>query len=411
MAIGTIRDETHRSKPASGQPGEMSVDALERRVAERTAELDLRMRQLRAIAAQIHRVEQRERARLASILHDDLQQLLVAALTRTQLIPEAANPSTPAGQVRQLIREAIESSRSLTADIRPPFLCTESPMDGLHALARHMAERHGLAVHVDVPDDQVLDGLNEERRIVLLQSVRELLFNVFKHSGVLTARVGVTTQPGRVEVVVEDHGKGFPVAASAMEETTGTGLGLVSMRERLDFIGCGLVVESQPGSYTRVTLQIPLEAMATPQLPERLHQATGSLPGAPARSRSDRQFSRHLRVLLADNHRVLRESLGELLRAQGDMDVVGEAGNGREAVHLALSLKPDVVVMDVGMPGLDGIDATRAILEQSPGTRIVSLSRHEESDTTAAMLEAGAETYLTKGGPTSDLIAAIRGER
>jgi CheY-like chemotaxis protein len=369
--------------------------------AEGGGELGRRMAQLRALAAQVHRAEQRERARLAQILHDDLQQLLVAAMVRLEGIPRSGDPSALASEVRQLIRQAIETSRSLTADLNPAYLRSTSIVRGLHLLAGHMLVRHGLTVEVEAHGD--LDvSLSSEQRVVLLQSTRELLFNVVKHSGVRSARVDVSIDPGWLKVVVEDRGRGFR-ASGACESNEATGLGLVGMRERLEYIGCSLLVESQPGAYTRVTIAVPFEDASAGA---RSSRPAGSHSPASAPGSGDR-----VRVLLADNHCVLRESLGALLRAQGDIEIVGEASDGCEAVDMATRLKPDVIVMDVGMPGMDGIDATRAIIEKVPDVRIVSLTRHEEPETTAAMLEAGAEIYLTKGGPAEDLITAIRGER
>jgi DNA-binding NarL/FixJ family response regulator len=116
-----------------------------------------------------------------------------------------------------------------------------------------------------------------------------------------------------------------------------------------------------------------------------------------------------LRVLLADDHKVMREGLAALLNEQPDVEVVGQAGNGREAVDLACRLVPDVVVMDVAMPVMAGDEAARRIKRHVPRVRVVALSMFEEADMAEAMRKAGAEAYLLKTAPSEKLLAAIRG--
>ncbi len=117
---------------------------------------------------------------------------------------------------------------------------------------------------------------------------------------------------------------------------------------------------------------------------------------------------KRIRILLADDHAVVRQGFKMLLDAQGDMEIVGEAGNGREAVDLAEQLRPDVVVMDVAMPELNGIEATRRLAEKVPHARVVALSMHKDSVYVREVLRAGARGYLLKDSGSQDLVAAIR---
>lgn len=113
-------------------------------------------------------------------------------------------------------------------------------------------------------------------------------------------------------------------------------------------------------------------------------------------------------VLVAEDHHVVRAGLCGLLEAPTDIAVVGEAENGREAVKLALELKPQVVLLDIGMPQLNGIDAARQIVADSPDTKIICLSMHREKHLVQAMLQAGANGYLLKTCAAKDLVEAIR---
>lgn len=115
-----------------------------------------------------------------------------------------------------------------------------------------------------------------------------------------------------------------------------------------------------------------------------------------------------LKIVIADDHQLLRQGLRALLHDESDMEVVGEAENGHEAVALTKQLSPDVVVMDVGMPELNGMEATRQILADRPGTRILALSMHTDKRFASGMLQAGATGYLLKDAAFDELISAIR---
>jgi two-component system response regulator NreC len=116
---------------------------------------------------------------------------------------------------------------------------------------------------------------------------------------------------------------------------------------------------------------------------------------------------RKTRILLADDHKLMRSGLKALIEQQPDLTVVGEADDGRQAVALAASLKPDLLVMDIGMPNLNGIEAARQITQANPGTAIVILSMHSDESYVLRALKAGAKGYLLKDSAESDLIRAV----
>ena len=119
-------------------------------------------------------------------------------------------------------------------------------------------------------------------------------------------------------------------------------------------------------------------------------------------------MQKKIRILLADDHAMVRQGFRMILAAQSDMEIVGEAGNGREAVELSEQLKPDVVVMDVAMPELNGIEATRRITGSSPRTRVLALSMYKDSVYVREILRAGARGFLLKDAIDRDLLAAVR---
>ena len=119
-------------------------------------------------------------------------------------------------------------------------------------------------------------------------------------------------------------------------------------------------------------------------------------------------MTRKIRILLADDHSVVRQGFRLILDRETDMEIVGEAKNGREAVALAEKLLPDVIVMDVSMPELNGIEATRRIAAVAPRTRVLALSMHKDSVYVREILKAGARGYLLKDSIDRDLLTAVR---
>ena len=115
-----------------------------------------------------------------------------------------------------------------------------------------------------------------------------------------------------------------------------------------------------------------------------------------------------IRILLADDHKIMRDGLRSLLEKKPDMEVVGEAEDGRKTVQLARRLKPDVVIMDVSMPDMNGMEATRRIIAQLSGIKVVALSVHSDRRFVAGMLSAGASGYLLKDCAFEELENAIR---
>ena len=115
-----------------------------------------------------------------------------------------------------------------------------------------------------------------------------------------------------------------------------------------------------------------------------------------------------LRILVADDHAILRQGLKLLIESQPDMQVVAEAADGKVAIELAVEVKPDIVVMDISMPHMNGLMATRSLKQKQPNITVVALTRHEDDTYLEELLRAGASAYVLKQSPPADLLKAIR---
>jgi len=384
-------------------------ETLEKRVAERTAEAEQRATQLRMLASELTDAEQRERRRLAEILHDHLQQILVAAKMQVGMLTQRKldeSLSTALQRVDGLLRRSIDASRSLTVELSPPILYDAGLASALHWLSRNMLDTHRLQVNVEVEAES--DPESDNIRAFLFQAVRELLFNVVKHANTSTATVTLRLVDQDVEVAVTDGGNGFDEEKSSNREKRG-GFGLFSIRERVELLGGSLRIESIKEGGTRVAVRVPMSApVETLPQPGALEKPPAVAGVGPAVSPSDEPTRDRIRILLADDHKILREGLAGLLREQTDFEVVSEASDGQMAVEMAHDTNPDVIVMDVSMPRLNGVEATRRLSSEKPEIAIIGLSMHAQEDMAESMRQAGAVAYVTKGAPSEILTATIR---
>jgi two-component system CheB/CheR fusion protein len=376
--------------------------ALEDKVEQRTAEVQRQAHRLQRLTWDLSTAEQRERRRLAKVLHDHLQQLLVAAKLQLGFADNACGNGECAQareQVKELLGESITATRDLTLELSPPVLYDSGLTAALEWFGSRLEMQHGF--HVEVESEVREKRMREHHRVLLFDCIRELVLNAVKHSGEDHARVALREVDAEmVEVVVEDDGQGFDVEALESERS-GSHFGLFHIRQRLESVGGSIEARSTPGDGASFTLLCPAGAPVE-KLPELISRGGGQGDGR-IRAAND-----PIRILLADDHRIVRQSLRAVLEGEADLEIVGEASDGQEAIELAERLDPDVILMDINMPNLSGLDATRRIDERQPDICIIGLSVHEEAGMAKSMIEAGAVAYFHKDADIGELAEAIR---
>ena len=394
--IGVNMDITERKK-AEEELRHLNEN-LEQLVQERTEKL-------RRLASELTLVEQRERKKLSTILHDGLQQYLVAAKMQLNgLMPEVAEERLrqSISDIEQLLGDAVLVSRSLAAELSPPILRDAGILAGLEWLSRWMLEKHQLKVQLVMEMDA--PSLEEDVKILLFESVREILLNTVKHSNSRSAKIHLFQSQGdQLGLTVGDDGKGF-VPQASNNAGSKEGFGLFSIQERLSVIGGTFELASAPGKGCRITLTAPLGQSKLLDSSQTASAETQPLP-SPA---SAGVLLGKVRILIVDDHIVMREGLARLLAQEPDFDVIGQAADGQQAIEKAALLQPALILMDISMPVLDGIEATKIIRQQHPHIHIIGLSLYTEDERAREMLSAGASFYMSKSGPPSELKAAIR---
>ena len=311
-----------------------------------------------------------ERNRIARELHDSVTQNLYTVATISDTIPDIweTHPEEThkaLDNLRRLSRGALAEMRILLLELRPSSLLEKSLGQLLQQLGEGVEGRSRIQITTSIVGDQVFP---DDVQIALYRISQEALNNVIKHSEATQATIGLYCMPDQVTLGMRDNGRGFD-----METMDYGGFGLENMQERARQIDAKLDIKSEINNGTE---------MNEPKTP--------------------------IRVLAVDDHELLRDGIRLSLLKEVDIELVAEARSGEDALHKCDQLIPDVVLMDMQLPHMDGIAATRAIKEAHPSIQVLVLTSFVEKELVQGAIQAGAIGYLTKGANKTEIAEAIR---
>ena len=328
---------------------------------------------LHALSQRLLEVQEAERLHLSRELHDESGQILAALMVRLGLLErDAESPDqihAHAGELKRIISDVVSNLHQLAVKLRPASL----DHLGLVTALQQYIEEFNRQYSLDVQFEAV--GLDAQRlpaeiETALFRIVQESLTNVALHAQATRIDVLLNRRNGCLVTIVEDNGIGFTPDPVVQDQGR---LGLFGMRERVEMLGGKLVVESAPGKGTMISWRCRMA----------------------------------IRVLIADDHAIVRAGLRALLKGEAGMALVGEATDGEEALRLAGELLPDILVLDLSMPDIDGIQVTRKIRAGLPGVRVLILTVHEDEALLREAIRAGASGYILKQAAEAELISAI----
>jgi len=366
---------------------------------------------LRQLSGRLLQLQDEERRRIARDLHDTTGQKIAAlsmSLDRVARLLDTKKPERQEAldEAREIVRTIGEEIRTLSYLLHPPLLDESGLGSAVRWYAEGFQKRSGIRLNVNISSD--LGRLSTEVEMAFFRVVQESLTNVHRYSGSPDAEIRILDTPDAVKLEVIDHGKGIAAGTARVkaEGIATLGVGIPGMRERLRQLGGQLEVDFGRDG-TRVSASVPLKTARVVPPVEELAVAVASANGnsnGDAASNSDMRR----RILIADDHEVMRRGVRGLLESHDEWAVCGEAFEGREVVTKSRELRPDLIIMDINMPGLTGIDAAQQIRKENPSAKILFFSVHESAQTVREVVNAGAQGYVAKSRAGHDLVDAVR---
>jgi PAS domain S-box-containing protein len=368
---------------------------------------------LRLLSARLLQLQDEERRHMARELHDitgqklAFQSMALSALQTKQCANLDAESQQALSESLILNKEISGEIRTLSYLLHPPLLDELGLPSAARWYAAGFTKRTGIPIDIDVP--QEIKRLSPDAEVAIFRVLQESLTNVHRYANTPRARLRIRTTEDDIKVEIEDYGKGIQAtkSKSAQESVARLGVGIQGMTERIRQLGGRLEITSGPKHGTLVTATIPfggsqVEVPASP-IASTARASTFSADRPLASHSHQRQ-----QILIADDHEMLRRGVRNTLQTEPDLEICGEAVDGQDAIDKARELHPDLVILDINMPVLNGLVAVRQILRYCPTTKIVIFSVHDSDQTKQETIAAGAHGFVSKGKDSHDLLRVVR---
>ena len=368
---------------------------------------------LRQLSARLLQLQDEERRSIARDLHDVTgQKLAIQSMALSGVLSRnSANLDT---ESQTALTESLAWNKEVAAEIRtlsyllhPPLLDELGLSSAVNWYVAGFTSRTGINIETDIPPD--IPRLSPNAEVAIFRVLQESLTNVHRYSGSPKAAVRLHSTADMIRIEIQDFGKGMESSnTSVTNESVGRfGVGIQGMTERIRQLGGRLVITSVPRRGTLVVAKIPISSQAV--MPT---QGSSTLAPSPSVLGSELEGpldgTLRKRVLIADDHEMVRRGVRNTLQTQLDLEICGEAINGQEAVDKVKSLQPDLVILDINMPVLNGLVAVRQILRSRPQTKILVFSVHDSDQTVQEVHAAGAHGFISKGKDAQHLLRVVR---
>ncbi|GAC1660572.1 MAG: hypothetical protein NVS9B4_11720 [Candidatus Acidiferrum sp.] len=366
---------------------------------------------LRQLSARLLRIQDEERRHIARDLHDITgQKIAFQSMALSEVLNRASldqASKTSLQECATLTKQVGEEIRTLSYLLHPPLLDELGLSSAVKWYAEGLERRAGIRIKVDIAPDFM--RLPPDVEVTLFRVIQESLTNVQRYSGSSTAFVQVKVVSKDIVVKIEDAGGGMrhPSINSRTGEVAPLGVGIQGMKERMRQLAGRLEIVSLPGKGTQVKATLPLGSLRdTPPLSSEDSPILSAT--AHKHSSSAEGISLRKRILIVDDHEMLRRGIRTTLQKELDLEVCGEAADGQEAINQVLALRPDLVILDINLPVLNGLVAIRQILRHRPQTKILVFTVHDSEQTAKEVRATGAHGYLPKGKEGDDLLQVVK---
>jgi PAS domain S-box-containing protein len=368
---------------------------------------------LRNLSGRLLQLQDEERRRISRDLHDVTGQKL--ALLSMDLSGIMKNKDLAGNEdINRLLLESIALSNDVNKEIRtlsyllhPPLLDELGLSSAVEWFTQGFENRTGIHVSVDIPAS--FARLAPDAEVALFRIVQESLSNVHRYSGSATAYVRARSDGDEVSLEIGDYGKGMNKESKIPSRTSVAplGVGIQGMKERLRQLSGTLEITSRLGKGTQVTAILPMSSRRT-EMPQSYQDSEIHKVQLIAAEGVVESSGLRKRILIADDHDVLRRGIRTMLECDPGLEVCGEAADGKDALEQTLALAPDLVILDINMPIMNGLDVLRQIVRQRPHTKVLAFSVHDSKQIVEEILAAGAHSYLSKTTAGQNLVHEVR---
>lgn len=382
-------------------------------LADANEALRSREEMLRNLSGRLLRLQDDERRRISRDLHDVTGQKLALLSMDLSSAAKQVNASKNE-EVKRLLKESIELSDEVSKEIRtlsyllhPPLLDELGLSSAVEWFAQGFESRTGIQVQVDIPPS--FERLAPDAEVALFRVIQESLANVHRYSGSPTAYVRARSDAEEVRLEVGDFGRGMERESKKTDRPSAAplGVGIQGMRERVRQLSGTLEIGSPTGNGTVVTAILPISKCRV-EAAVASDDAKFSDVKMAVESRVEGAGGWKKRILIADDHDVLRRGIRTMLESDPELEVCGEAVDGKDALEKTLAQAPDLIILDINMPVMNGIDVLRQIVRHRPQTKILAFSVHDSKQMVEEILSAGAHSYVSKGTGGQHLVHEVR---